>query len=259
MSSPVFVIFKKELKGFYSGPQFYVVGFLCAAIFSWVYPIQLSVFNESLKSAMFAQGAPQQQFNIHYGVFLRQLSYLNLMLIFVVPALTMRLFAEERKLRTFDLLLTSPVTSVQIVIGKYLAAMAAVGGIILIAFSYPLVTALFTKVQWAPLIIAFVGIFLVGGVYAAMNIFCSSLTESAIIAFVMAVIFNVSIWFVGIGVEVVDSPLARQVFEHISLNQHLGSMVEGTIRTNSVVFLLSLIFLFGFLCERVVESLRWRS
>ncbi len=257
--SPTFAIFKKELKGFYLGPQFYMVCFFCAVIFSWIYPIQLSVFNEALKNAMFAQGAPQQQFNIHYGVFLRHLSYLNLMLIFVVPALTMRLFAEERKMRTFDLLLTSPVTSAQIVIGKYFAALGALGGLILIAFSYPAMTAVFASFSWAPLVIAFLGMFAVSAVYAAMNLFCSALTESAIIAYVMAVIFNVSIWFIGIGVEVVDSPLARQIFEHISLNQHLASLVEGTVRTNSVVFILSLILLFGFLCERVVESLRWRS
>lgn len=254
----VIAILKKELKGFYGSPQFYLVCFLCATIFSWTYSIQLNVFNDTLKNATYMQHVPQQQLNIHYGVFLRQLSYLNLVLIFVVPALTMRLFAEEKKLRTFDLLLTSPVTSAQIVIGKYLAALGAVFGIIFIAFSYTALTRFFTEFGWAPLLIAFFGMFCVGAVYTAMNLFCSSLTESAIVAYVMAVILNVSIWFIGIGVEVVDSPLARQVFEHISLNQHLASMVEGTLRTNNFVFLASLIFLFCFLSERVVESLRWR-
>jgi ABC-2 type transport system permease protein len=252
------VIFKKELKGFFTGPQLYMVAFLCAVVFSWVYPIQLNVFQETLQNAMYAQGAPQQQFNIHYGVFLRQLSYLNLMLIFVVPALTMRLFAEERKMRTFDLLLTSPVTSAEIVIGKYLAALVAIAAIIFLALLYPIVTVFFVKINWAPLVIAFLGLFMVGAVYAAMNIFCSSLTESAIISFVMAVVFNVSVWFIGIGVEVVDSSLARQIFEHISLNQHLAGMVEGTLRTNSIIFIFSIVAIFVFLSERVVESLRWR-
>ena len=257
--SPAIAIFKKELRGFYFGPQFYIVGFLCAAVFSWVYPYYLNMFNESLKTAMYAQGVPSQQFNIHYGVFLRELSFLNLMLIFVVPALTMRLFAEEKKMRTFDLLLTSPVTSSQIVIGKYLAALGAILGIIFLALTYPIMTRMFTEISWLPLLIAFAGLFLVGAVYAAVDLFCSSLTESAIVAYVMAVIFNVSFWFIGMGAEVVDSPLARQIFEHISLSQHLASLVEGTIRTSSIVFLLSLIILFCFLCERIVESLRWRS
>jgi hypothetical protein len=91
-----------------------------------------------------------------------------------------------------------------------------------------------------------------------MNIFCSALTESAIVAFVMAFIFNVGIWFLAIGVEIVDSSMARQIFEHIALNQHLSNLVEGTVRTSSVVFILSLVFLFCFLTERVVEASRWR-
>lgn len=256
--SPVLAIGKKEAKGFLCSPNFYVVCFLCAAVFSWVYPNVLSKFAVALQTLVYQPEMPKQQLNIHYQVFLPQLNILNLILIFITPALTMRLFAEEKKLRTFDLLLTSPVTSAQIVAGKYLAALTAIFGLCLISFLYPAATVFFTKIQWAPLIIAFVGIFVVGGVYAAMDMFASSLTESAVVAYVLAVIFNMSVWFVGIGVDVVDSPAARQFFEHISLNQHLVSLVEGTIRTNSVIFLFSLIFLFCFLCERVVESSRWR-
>ncbi|MFP5519092.1 MAG: ABC transporter permease [Bdellovibrionia bacterium] len=251
-------IFKKEFKGFYLSPTFYVICFLISVVFSWVYPIQLNLFGQLLQNYVAQTGMPQQQLNIHYAVFLRQLSYLNLLMIFVVPALTMKLLAEEKKMRTFDLLLTSPVTSFEIVLGKYLAALGAVGGLVFLALSYPLATRAFAQFQWGPLFIAFMGIFLVGAVYAAMNLFASSLTESALVAYVMSVIFNVSIWFIGIGAEVVDSEWARKVFEHISLNAHLSSLVEGTIRTNGLIFIFSLISLFVFLSERVVEANRWR-
>lgn len=252
-------IFKKELKGFFLSPSFYVIAFLVSVILSWSYPIQLNLFSQLLQNYVFQQNLPNQnQLNIHYGLFLRHLSYLNLLLIFVVPALTMRLLAEEKKLRTFDLLLTSPVTSKDIVLGKYLAALAAVGGIVMLALSYPVATATMTKLNWGPLLIAFLGIFLVGGAYAAMNLFCSSLTENALVAYVTSVVFNVSIWFVGIGVEMTDSQTIRQVIEHVSINTHLSSMVEGTIRSSAVIFLVSVIALFCFLAERVVESSRWR-
>jgi ABC-2 type transport system permease protein len=254
----VLAIARKETRGFFLSPNFYVVCFLCAAIFSWVYPNVLNKFAIALQSFVYQPDLPKQQLNIHYQVFLPQLNILNLILIFVVPALTMRLFAEEKKLRTFDLLLTSPVTSAQIVAGKFLAAAAAIFGLCFLSFLYPAATAAFTKLQWAPLIIAFFGIFIVGAVYAAMDLFASALTESAVVAYVMAVILNMAVWFIGIGVDVVDSPAARKVFEHIALNQHLVGLVEGTIRTSSLVFLFSLIFLFCFLCERVVESSRWR-
>lgn len=254
----VCAIYWKELRGFITSPVFYVVCFLCAAIFSWVYPITLSMFAQMLTNTMFQQGAPAQELNIHYGVFLRHLSHLNLILIFITPALTMRLFAEEKKLRSFDLLLTSPITSTQIVVGKYFAAVSAMILVSLVALLYPIATLPFVTISWVPLLIAFAGIVTVGAVYVAMDLFCSSLTESGILAYVMAVILNIAIWFVGIGIEIVDSATARQIFEHISLNQHLMGLVEGTVRTSTVIFLASVIFLFCFLCERVVESTRWR-
>ncbi len=252
------VILKKELKGFYFNPTYWIICFLVSLVFSWIYPLQLYGFAQLLMNYVAQQGIPANQLNIHYGVFLRQLSYLNLILIFVVPALTMKLFAEEKKLRTFDLLLTSPVTSLQIVLGKYLAALGAVAGIVILALSYPVATAALAKLNWGPLLVAFLGIFIVGAVYAAMNLFCSALTENSLVAYVMSVILNVSIWFIGIGAEVVDSEIARKIFEHVSLSTHLSSLVEGTIRTNGLVFFGSLIVLFCFLAERVVESSRWR-
>ena len=256
--SGTLTILKKELKGFYFNPTFWVICFLISVIFSWVYPIQLNLFSQLLTNYVMQQGVPSNQLNIHYGVFLRQLSYLNLLLIFVVQALTMKLFAEEKKLRTFDLLLTSPVTSLQIVLGKYFAAVGAVAGLVFVAFLYPLATSLLATLNWAPLFIAFSGILLVGAVYVAMNLFASSLTENTIVAYIISVIFNLSIWFIGIGAEVVDSEKGRKIFEHMSLSSHLSTLVEGTIRTNGLVFFLSVIVLFCFLAERVVESSRWR-
>lgn len=255
----MFVIASKEIKSFLTSPTFYVMLFLMSVIMSYIYPIQLQIFSQMLNNAMMMPGAAGQQSNIHYGVFLRLLSYLNLMLIFIVPALTMKLLAEEKKMRTFDLLLTSPVTSAEIVIGKYLAALTAVLGIMILTFMYPLATSTFAEINWAPLLISFMGIFAVGAVYTAMNLFCSSVTESALIAYVMSVILNVAIWFVGLSVEVIDNQAVRQVFEHLSLNTHLAGLVEGTIRSNALVFLGSLIVLFVFLAERVVESSRWRA
>lgn len=253
------VICGKELKGFFASPTFYVMLFLMSVVMSWIYPIQLQLFKQTLDSYVMQPGIQAQQLNIHYGVFLKHLSYLNLMLIFIVPALTMKLLAEEKKMRTFDLLLTSPVTSAEIVMGKFTAALGAVFGITFVAFLYPLLTSMVATIHWAPLVIAFIGIFLVGAVYVAMDLFCSSVTESALIAYVMSVLLNISIWFVGMTVEVVDSQELRQVFEHLSLNTHLTGLVEGTIRSSGLVFLFSMIALFVFLAERVVESSRWRS
>lgn len=251
-------IFKKEVKGFLLSPNFMLVGALMTTVLSWVFPATLKMFDMQAKQAMFSGMVQSQALNIHYGVFLRHLSYMNLILIFVVPAITMRLFSEEKKLKTFDLLLTSPITSAQIVVGKLAASLVAIAAIMVLSLLYPLYTRSFAEFSWVNLLLAYLGIFLVAAVYAAMDLFCSALTESGIVAFVMAVILNVFIWFIGVGVDVVDSSLARAVFEHISLNQHLSGLVEGTVRSTALIYFASLIFLFGFLSERVVESARWR-
>lgn len=256
--SPVYTIFKKEFRGFLWSPNFLIVCGLITVILSWLYPISLSQFATSLQNNAFSPNMAPQQLNVHYSVFLRHLSYVNLILIFIIPALTMRLLAEEKKVRTMDLLMTSPISSAQIVLGKYFAALGALLVIMLLAVLYPVATAFLTKVPWFNLFIATSGIFVVASVYVAMNLFASALTESAILAYVMAVLLNISIWFVGIGVELVDSSLARQIFEHISFNQQLAGLVEGTIRSSTLIFFFSLIFLFVFLSERVVEASRWR-
>ncbi|MBL7670504.1 MAG: ABC transporter permease subunit [Bdellovibrionaceae bacterium] len=258
----VLTITWKEMKGFMMRPAFYVICFFLTLLFSYSFSISLFQFVQ-MAGAMGmhpGMGGGQQQANIHYMVFLKQLSMLNLLMIFAVPALTMKLFSEEKKMHTFDLLLTAPVTSFQIVLGKFLAAALAILFIVFLSMIYPLSTALFVEnMKWGPLLISYLGLFLVGLVYVAMNLFCSSLTESILISFFMSVILNVSLWFIGMGVEIVDSQTARQVFEHISLNSHLSGLVEGTIRSQGIVFIMSAVGLFLFLCERIVESHRWRS
>lgn len=258
MSNGFWVIYKKEVKSLFMSPTFYMMCVPLCVIFGWNFMNSMNAFKEVANMAAMQPGAAQQA-NIHYGVFLRHLSVVNLILILIVPALTMRLISEERKLRSFDLLLTSPVTSFDIVFGKFLAALTGLLGVIGVAFIYPLITLTVTKFQWAPLIIATLGIFLVGGVYVAMNMFCSSLTESSLIAFVMSVIMNISIWFIGQALEHAESSNVRAVLEHLSMSTHLSGLVEGTIRSQGLVFLLSVMVLFVFLCERVVESMRWRA
>ena len=259
MNSSV-VIARKELKGFFQTPTFYVIAGIICVILSFLFPAHFTMFATQAQMAAQQMGGDARQANIHFGLYLRHLSYMNLLLIFVVPALTMKMFAEEKKMRTFDLLLTSPVTSWEIVIGKFLAVAGAIGAIMLIALLYPLVTLIFVdKIHWPSLILAFMGIYTLSLIYVAMNLFCSSLTESVLISFILSVLLNVSIWFVGIGVDIVDSQWARQVFEHISLANQLSGLVEGTLRVQTVAFFVSAVSLFLFLAERVVESHRWRA
>lgn len=254
-----YVIFKKELASFYKSPLFYFLAFMMTILLSILFSISLDKFAQTASNAMLQFGMQPQLLNIHYSVFLPHLSIINLIFIFLIPALTMRLISEEKKMKTFDLLLTSPITSVSIVLGKYFATLFVIVGLILISFLYPLISRNVFEFSWAPTLVAGFGIFLVAAVYTSMNLFASSLTDNSLVSFVLSIVFNLSIWFVGALNESFDEPNVKKVLEHISLNNHLAGLIEGTIRTNGLIFFFSIIVLFCFLTERVVESSRWRS
>jgi ABC-2 type transport system permease protein len=254
-----FVIFKKELAAYFLSPLFYFISFLMTSLLSIMFAISLDRFHYSSTNAMMQLGTSSQQQNIHFAVFLPHLSLVNLMMIFLVPALCMRLLSEEKKMRTFDLLLTSPITSIAIVLGKYLATLVTIFGLIAVTMIYPVITSHMVDFPWAPTVIAALGIFLASAVYAAMNLFASSLTDNGLIAFVLSIVFNLAIWFVGALNESFDEPTTKKILEHLSINTHLSGLIEGTVRSSGVVFIFSLIFLFCFLTERVIESSRWRA
>lgn len=255
----ILTLFKKEFKSVFFSPLFYIIAFLTTSLLGVTFSISILNFANQISNAMMAMGMASQQQNIHYVVFLPHLSLLNLILMFMVPALAMRLISEEKKNRTFDLLLTSPISSVQIVVGKYLSLLAVVFGLTLLAFAYIAVARKMFDFVWAPALLALLGIFLVGAVYSALSLFASSLTDNTVIAFFVGIVFNISVWILGGFSELAESTTMKAVFDQVSLNQHLQSFVEGVLRLNGVVFFLSVIFLFCFLTERVIESARWRS
>jgi ABC-2 type transport system permease protein len=203
-----------------------------------------------------APGLPQM--NLHYMVFVPHISYVNLIFIFAIPALTMRLVAEEKKLRTYDLLLTAPISATEIALGKFLAGFGTAMALVAVAFLYPLITAFFADFPWGPLLTSFLGLAFVAGAYVAVGLFASSLTESIMLSVVMALIFNLILWFISQGVSFSDNPTFTAIMEHLSVGQHFLAFLKGSFEVSAIVFFLSCATLFVFLSQRVIESSRWR-
>jgi len=157
------------------------------------------------------------------------------------------------------LLLTSPIQSFQIVAGKFMALFSVVFSITFLACIYFIISRRMFEFLWAPTLIAAFGILLVGAVYSAISLFASSLTENTMISFSLGIVFNISLWVLGGLSDIFEGPIAKPIFEQISLNQHLQIMIEGVLKTNGLIFFASLIFLFCFLTERIIESARWRA
>jgi ABC-2 type transport system permease protein len=239
-------------------PMFYIVGGLCTLVWSFLYVRVLEDFARKSLQVAYQSRGQVEGLSIHFEAFVRHISLVNFLMIMAVPALTMRLLAEEKKMRTYDLLLTSPVTATQIALGKFLAGFMISGLLVALSFVYPLTTGFLAEFQWGPLIASYVGLMLVVGTYVAVGVFASSLTESVMLAVVMALIFNVGLWFVGSFSDAFDDTTLTAVFEHLSLGQHFLSFVKGSIETTAVVFFGSIIALNCFLTQRVIESSRWR-
>ncbi len=251
----VLTIAKKDLRNLLINPLFYVIAGLCSLIWSYSYMRNLLTFAE--RSRVYMQPGMDAGMSLQSQVFMMHISYANLLFVFLIPALTMRLLAEEKRMRTFDLLLTSPITATQIAAGKFLAGWGAAMVLIGLSFLYPLLTRTVAQYPMAPLLSAYLGVSLVAGAYVAVGLFASSLTESIMLSVVMGLIFNLLLWFISQGAS--DSGgLISSVVEYVGLGQHFSGFVMGAIKSSSLVFMLSLIGLFVFLTQRVIESARWR-
>lgn len=253
------VVFKKEIHSFLTSPLFYLMAFVATLLFSITFMMGIQNFATLLSNAMYQMGASPQQLNIHYAVFLQHLSLVNLLFIFFTPALAMRLLAEEKRNRSFELLMTSPITSWQIISSKYFSLLSILFIIELLAFIYIFLATRMFEFQLLPTVLTGLGIFLVGAVYASMSLFASSLTDNTMMAFIIGIVFNLALWILGGLTEFTDNMLFKKILEQASVNQHLQLMVDGIFKTGTLAFFVTTCLFFCFLSERVVESSRWRS
>lgn len=243
----------KDFRVLVTSPMFLTVSGLCACIWSYNYLPQIFQFEKVAQRAFQSGGL-----NIHQTLFASHIARANIILIFAIPALTMRLLAEEKKMRTYDLLLTVPITAAQIAIGKFLAGFAAGLVLLSLSFVYPLGTFFISNFSLGPLFTSYLGMALVTGIYVAIGLFASSVTESVVLAVILALILNLSLWFLGQAAEISDQATLTAVMEHISVPQQFVSFLKGTLRISSLTFFVSTLAFFVFLSERVVESSRWR-
>ena len=184
--------------------------------------------------------------------------------VFMLPILTMRLIAEERRCRTLQLLLTSPVRPIDIVLGKYLAGVSMMGMMLGLTLVFPLLLEFFgtgvgeaSVLDWRSIAVTYLGMFMLGAGFVAVGLFSSSLTESQIIAVVIG--FFISLMFLVIGSAARGQEQGGGgLIEYLSVTSHIEPFLRGIIRLQDVVYYLSFSFVGVFLSYRVIETERWR-
>jgi ABC-2 type transport system permease protein len=251
---------KKELTIYFGGPIFYITGFfflLLAGYFFYSNVIYYGII--SLQAAQQANN-PQvaAQMNPLAMVYRPIFGVLAIILLFLVPLLTMRLLAEERRSGTSDLLFTYPLTDWVIILGKFGAALLVY--LILLAFTvtFSVAFGFMTQVEWGAIAAGYLGLVLLGGAFLALGLFASSLTENQIVAGVVAFALLLLFWVIGWVQELGGGALGKAA-QFLSLLGHYEPFTKGVISTRDLVYMASFIYFFLFLTKRQLESRRWRA
>ncbi len=248
----------QELKRLVLSPLFFIWVGINFILLSYIFPRDLFRFAMSYTMPVFA-GSPAQGRNIHFEVFVAHVSYINLIFLLAIPVLGMKLLAEEKRNRTFDLLMTSPISSGQIVLGKYLSLLLALNLFLIFSLAYPLSTALFTEIPWGPLFSSYIGLLALTSAYSAICLFASSLSSSLVLSAVIGMILNIGLWFISQQGQSFSSATLTSIMDYLSMSRHLTDFIKGSLIINSFVFFFSLSVFFLFLAIKSIEITRWRS
>ena len=257
----VLTIVGKEMRSYFVSPVAYVVltGFLLLG--GWFFFNLLSRFNLllSLYTQFQGQGGAgaADQLNLNDFVIAPLMNNLSIILVILVPMITMRAFAEEKKGGTYELLLTSPLRTGEIVLGKFVASVLFICIMIGLTAIYPLLLWWFGNPEIGVMVSGYVGLLMMATAFVAVGLFTSSVTENQIIAAVSGLVAMLLLYIIGWPAQGAGDILGP-ILKYLSVTDHFNELVKGVIDTRALVYFASLIGLALFLTMRSVESLRWR-
>jgi gliding motility-associated transport system permease protein len=230
-------IAERELKTYFLSPVGYVViaGFLWLASYLFYLPLAL-------------MGEPS----------MRHWTYnIVIILIIMVPALTMRLIAEERRTGTVELLSTSPVTDSQIVAGKFLGCLGFYAAMLALTFTYPIILTRVGKPEMGPIFASYLGLFLFGASFVAIGLLASALSKSQVVGFVSAFVVLLFLFLIE-WMGQAGSGWLTTLIRYVGIQQHLEDFGKGIIDTKDVIYYLSVVALCLLLSVRAMQAWKWR-
>jgi ABC-2 type transport system permease protein len=252
----ILLICQKELKGYFASPIAYLLMAFFALIFGFgFYTATRDMMRFSMQAQMMGQ---QQNMNVNDQIIRPLLGFASTIALFLIPMITMRTFAEEKNRGTIELLLTSPVPDMHIIVGKWLGAMLLY--LCVLAMSMLNVAMLFAwgKPDLQPVLIAYLGLILQGGCLLAIGVFISTTTRNQIIAGGVTFFVCLLLWLLS-WMTAFDNTAGMQILNYLSIVTHFENFSKGVLDTKDVIFYLSMIFFCLFITGRAMESLRWRA
>jgi ABC-2 type transport system permease protein len=246
----------KELKSYFASPIAYLLLTIFAVIFGFFFSAATAFFSlRSTEMQMMGRSFPM---DINELIIRPLLSNASVIALFLIPMITMRLFAEEKRSGTIELLMTSPVTDLQIIFGKFLGALilyCCIVGVTALNFIFLFI---YGNPDTKPLLVGLLGLLLQGAAMIALGTFISTTTRNQIVAggatFAICLLLWVMDWL-----SAFETATWAKVLSYLSIIQHFEPFTKGVLDSKDVVFFLSLTFFGLFLTARSMESLRWRA
>jgi len=257
----IWAIFEREIKSYFVSPIAYVVIALFLAVSAIFFYLILSSFvQRCFEVDMYAQQWRQMSppMNLHEWVTRPFFGNVATIALMILPLITMKLYAEEKKTGTIELIQTSPITNIQTLIGKYAAAVVLYILMLVLTFFYMLFLFAFGNPEIGQIFSGYLGMFLIGGSYLAIGLLFSTFTDNQIVAAVTTIAVILIFWVIGWLSNFVDLGLGNML-NQLSLIEHLDDFEKGVIDTKNIVFYLSFIFMSLFFSYISIESARWRG
>lgn len=254
----VVTIAGKELRSYFSSPVAYVLLAAYLALAGYFFFALLTAFNQTLQLyTMMRNPEMLTRFNLNQMVVAPLLHNMSVLLIFIVPALTMRMFPEEKRSGTYELLLTSPVRVGEIVLGKFLGGLVLVLLMVALSGLFGLLLAAYGNPEIPMMLAGYLGLALMATVFLAVGTLISSFTENVVIAYVGALFALLVLYTIGWLGETVQGT-AGGLVRYASITEHFQEFTKGVIDSKDLVYFATLLVIGLFLTQRSVESVRWR-
>jgi gliding motility-associated transport system permease protein len=252
----IWTIAKKEIKTYFTSPIAYVVIAVFLVLVGFFFSSALSWFNsQAIQMAQNPYYA--QQMNVNQMVYTPLYHNMSIILLLMLPLLTMRLFSEEKKTGTDELLFTSPVNVGQIILGKYLAAVVVLAAMLALTGLLSIFTFAYGNPEIPQILNGYLGLFLMGAAFISAGVFFSSLTENQIVSAILTFGALLLFWILN-WAAYSASGMWKDVLNYLSIFQHFDDMTRGILDTKDVVYYVSFAFFGLFLTHSVIQSRRWR-
>ncbi len=257
----ILAIINKDFKSFFYSPVAYIIIAIFAAlsgVFFYLYTSNFieAAFMDTMRSQQYRMAA--QKFNVNLMLIRPYFWNIALISIFTLPAITMRLYSEEKRAGTVELLYTTPIMPVQIIIGKFIAGLLFYIVLLIPTMFFQSILFMYGSPEFFPVLSGYIGLILMGSAFIAAGLFISTTTENQIIAAIGGFALSLLLWVIGWGAHSAG-PLLGGVLDYISIINHFEDFAQGVIDSTHIIYYLLFSFVGLYFSTKMIESVKWRA